>query len=104
MPDDLHDQVGKHREMGCSVEPLAGSWVREDMLPQCFPVDVPCKTAAVGQSAVCLASACKAIRTILLENAAAKRLHHAAVAPVALHMAQRVWTAAMQVPGVTGMV
>ena len=59
MPEDLHDQIGKHREMGCSVELLAGSWVREDMLPQCFPVNVPCKAAEEGQSAVCLASACK---------------------------------------------
>ena len=102
MPENLHDQIGKHWEMGCSVELLAGSWVREDVLPQCFPVDVPCKAAELGQSPVCLASACKAVRTILQENAAAKRLHHAAVAPVALHMAQGVLAVAAQVPGVTG--
>ena len=59
MPDNMHDQLGKDREMGCSVEPPAGSWVREDVLPQCFPVSVPCKAAEMGQSAVCVASACK---------------------------------------------
>ena len=74
------------------------------MLPQCFPVNVPCKAAEMGQSAVCLASACKALRTILLQNAAAKRLHHAAVAPVSLQIWQRVVAAAMQVAGVTGMI
>lgn len=58
MPDDLPDQAGKHREMGCFVELLAGNWVREDMLPQSLPVDLPCKAAEMGQSALCLVSAC----------------------------------------------